>query len=371
MHPPANPTTSEGALSDPRQRYVRSTLLLLGCAATMATATASVLHTLQPDGLALNRWLPALMSIGIALATLRYWRHPDRLRSTIWITWLITAVGLAGPAWYFSIGAWGAQARLVDTLPPITAVLLPLLLVMVIFARPRFAWAACSTVWLLVAAPVLAYLAAHPDELWSPRGLDLAIAFGPVSLIIPLLIPLLRGVERRIETLQQDGERLQALAERDALVGVYNRRAGERFLSALLANAGHGAALVLFDVDHFKRVNDSYGHPAGDAVLVEIGRRCGALLGGNDLFARWGGEEFLIVAPGLGGAAGVRLAERLREAVRARPIAPVGLVTASFGVTEIRPDDTLGQVLQRADEALYLAKANGRDRVELLGPGAH
>ncbi|MGQ0800242.1 MAG: GGDEF domain-containing protein [Pseudomarimonas sp.] len=358
--------TATGALRDPRQRYVRNTALLLLLMSALATGTAATLHALQENALLVDRVVPLLMSLCFLALAFRYWRQPEMLQSTIWLSWSIAVVGLAIPAWRSVVIAIHTSQWLVDTLPPITAVLLPLLLVMVVLAHPRNAWWASGVAWLAIASPVLVYLLLHPAQLWTPRGLDLVIAYGPASMFIPLLIPLLRGVERRIETLQEDGERLQALAERDVLVGLYNRRAGERFLSTLLANAraGHSAALILFDVDHFKRVNDQHGHPAGDAVLVEIGRRCAALLDEQDIFARWGGEEFLVVSPGSHGKAAEQLAQRLCAAVRASPITPVGTVTASFGVTSVRVGDTLGQVLQRADDALYRAKANGRDRVE-------
>lgn len=356
---------ADGALSDPRQRYVRSTICLLLAVAALASASAAVLHALQPAGQLVNKLLPLLMALGFGLVLIRYWRHPERLRSTVWLGWLVAVGGLAAPSWIFVLAAWGGARSLVDSLPPITAVLLPLLLAMVVFARPRFAWMACAGAWLMIAAPVLLYLIAHPQQLWTPRGLDLAIAFGPASMFIPLLIPLLRGVEQRIETLQQDGERLQSLAERDVLVGLYNRRAAEQRLSGLMAHADAPLAVLLFDVDRFKQVNDQFGHAAGDAVLIEIGRRCSVLLRDADVFARWGGEEFLVVMPGADAADGERLAQRLRTAIRAGPISPVGDVSASFGVSVRWTDDTLAQLLQRADEALYRAKANGRDRVEV------
>ena len=353
-----------GSLRDPAQRHLRGTVLLVTAVAAVASASAGVLHTLQPHGAPMDRVLPWVMAVAFVAIALHYWRRPERLRFTVWSSWAVAIGGLAAPVWVVALDAWSGQRSLVAALPPITAVLLPLLLIMVVFARPRFAWWACAIAWLSIAAPVLTFLMYHPAELWTPRGLDMAIAFGPASLFIPLLIPFLRGVERRIESLQHDGERLQVLAERDVLSGLYNRRAGERFLATLLANTGAGAALVLFDLDHFKRINDTHGHPAGDAVLVEIGRRCAALLDAGDIFARWGGEEFLVVLPGAGRERGERLARQMREAVRTTPIAQVGVVTASFGVTGVTAGDTLAQVLQRADEALYRAKANGRDRVE-------
>jgi diguanylate cyclase (GGDEF)-like protein len=211
-------------------------------------------------------------------------------------------------------------------------------------------------------------LAAHLPQLWTPRGLDLVLALGPGALFVPLLVPLLRGIERRFHALRAEGERLQALAERDVLIGLYNRRAGERFLSTLLAHARDDAALVLFDIDHFKRINDRHGHPAGDAVLIEVGRRCAARLGRDDIFARWGGEEFLVLVRGTREDGGLSAAEHLRRAVCELPIEPVGTVSASFGVARFRPSDTVATWVARADTALYAAKSAGRRL--MVPPGA-
>src|SRR5690606_28987391 len=115
-------------------------------------------------------------------------------------------------------------------LPPVGAVFLPTVLVMALFARPLHALWAALVAWLAIGAPVIAYLLLHPAELWTPRGLDLALALGPMALIVPLLVPVMRGVEDRFRAMRQEGDRLQALAERDVLIGLYNRRAGERFL---------------------------------------------------------------------------------------------------------------------------------------------
>jgi diguanylate cyclase (GGDEF)-like protein len=356
-----------GALRDSRQRYVRASGLLLLCAAVMCSVGAAFLHIEQPRSHPLNQAIPMLMGVAFSVLLLRFWLRPAYLLSTIWLGWMTGILGLATPAWWFAIEAWSSPLRLIDTLPPVTPLLLPLLLVMAVFARPRFALQACLSAWLLIATPVLAYLLLHPDEFWTPRGLDLVIAFGPASLFIPLLIPLLRGVERRLRTLQADGVRLQALAERDPLLDMHNRRAGERFLDRIASQASDRAGLILFDIDRFKRINDTHGHPAGDRVLIEIGRRAASLIGSADLLIRWGGEEFLIVMPGATDSEAEQLAQRLCRAVREPPVPPVGRVTASFGVTTLAPGDDPSCSLQRVDEALYRAKANGRDRVERAG----
>ncbi len=363
MHDPAASPSPTTPLRDARLHFVRRTALWLLILGALGVGLVAVLHWLQPEARLLSKIMPPLFSLSLAALAYRQWRQPERLATTLWTAWTVSVIALATPAWVFTVLAWRGPPSLVDSLPPIGAAFLPLVLVMALFARARHAGWATVTAWLLIAAPVLAYFLFHGEELRSPRGLDLMLALGPISLFVPLLIPLLRGVELRFHALHQEGERLQALAERDVLIGLYNRRAGERFLATLIAHANDDAVLILFDIDHFKRINDRFGHPAGDTVLIEVGRRCAALLGRDDIFARWGGEEFLIVLPGAPRDAGRAVAERLRQAINAEAIADVGHVSASFGVTALRQTDTLAEVIQRADEALYRAKAEGRNRV--------
>ncbi len=364
----AEPTVESAAataspMRDARQHFVQRSALLLHLLAAGAAGMIAVLHWLEPVPTPLNQFTPALLSLVFLALAWRQWSAPEHMVSTLWMGWCAVLIGLATPVWYFIWLALQGQQTLIDHLPPVGAVFLPTVLVMALFARPRHALWATLISWSAIGAPVIVYLLMHPSELWSPRGLDLAMALGPMALMVPLLVPVMRGVEERFQALRQEGERLQALAERDVLIGLYNRRAGERFLSTLLAHARDDAALILFDIDHFKRINDNFGHPAGDAVLIEVGKRCAAQLGRDDILARWGGEEFLVVLPSVPADQLEVIAERLRGAIHAMPIDPVGMVSASFGVTSVQPQDTLGEVLQRVDDALYRAKAAGRNCV--------
>jgi diguanylate cyclase (GGDEF)-like protein len=122
----------------------------------------------------------------------------------------------------------------------------------------------------------------------------------------------------------------------------------------------------MLDIDHFKSINDQYGHPAGDAVLRALVQTCKAGLRAVDTVARWGGEEFLLVLPGTGAAAAMSVAERLRSDIAAIRVAVPGgalvSLTASIGVAE-RADVGQNELLRRADMALYAAKTGGRNRV--------
>ncbi len=168
--------------------------------------------------------------------------------------------------------------------------------------------------------------------------------------------------------LQLEARDLASKAHTDPLTGALNRQGLREVLMRRLHVAGHvdeEMAVVFMDLDHFKRINDEYGHDAGDEVL----RRFAAVIRGevrsSDKLARWGGEEFLLLCPETDVPHAVTMLDKLRAAL-ARQDWPHGLrVTSSFGVTSLKPDEDIGAAIKRADGALYLAKANGRNRVEI------
>lgn len=194
-------------------------------------------------------------------------------------------------------------------------------------------------------------LLARPVRRWLRRSIT-AIASGRERLYLVVL---------RDITLERD-----ALAERereiatDALTGIPNRRAAQARAQEV-GRRGHMTSVALFDIDYFKRVNDTFGHAKGDEVLQVVAKTLVQQACGSDLVARWGGEEFVaIIGAELPGACA--LCERAREAVARLEIPGVGRISISAGVSAITDDfDT---ALERADAALYRAKGNGRNRVE-------
>ena len=128
---------------------------------------------------------------------------------------------------------------------------------------------------------------------------------------------------------------------------------------------GEPVTLVLCDIDYFKAVNYRYGHQAGDQVLIEFSRRISTNLRAVDDFARWGGEEFMILLSHTNAASAQSVAEKLCRMIADAPFADVGTVTASFGVAEREPGELLKRWIQRVDEALYASKEAGRNTVTL------
>ena len=160
---------------------------------------------------------------------------------------------------------------------------------------------------------------------------------------------------------------MHQMAYTDALTGLINRRGMQQRLESELERArryNRPFALILADIDHFKKVNDTYGHSVGDQVLREVAGRLAQNLRDSDSLARWGGEEFLILAPETNLHQAHLLAQRLREAISERPISGL-VITLSLGVACYRQGDSVAGLLSRADEAMYQAKANGRNQVVL------
>ncbi len=159
---------------------------------------------------------------------------------------------------------------------------------------------------------------------------------------------------------------LEYRAAHDPLTDLFNRAKIQQLLRTAHATyQRHGApyALLLFDVDHFKHVNDRFGHSAGDAVLWDMARRIEPVLRETDHIGRWGGEEVLVLASQVDEAGAAVLAERIRQTVAATPFQGVGTVTISIGVAAVTPQVSLEGLEQRVDQALYAAKDAGRNSV--------
>ncbi|WP_414156984.1 diguanylate cyclase [Pseudomonas sp. BNK-15] len=162
-------------------------------------------------------------------------------------------------------------------------------------------------------------------------------------------------------------EDLRTLSVTDALTGIHNRRYFQERLKAELDRAQRDdqeLAVIMLDIDHFKRINDQYGHAVGDHVLRSLCQRIGQRLRRTDVFCRLGGEEFMVLCPGSNAEQARLLAMELWQGVRNVPVDGVGKVTASFGVAGWRPGEGADALLLRADAGVYAAKQAGRDRVE-------
>lgn len=177
-------------------------------------------------------------------------------------------------------------------------------------------------------------------------------------------------LSQEIEVRQRLEGELRELVHRDHLTGISNRRhffdQADHSLARSLAN-GTPVSLLIVDIDYFKQINDTYGHMHGDEVLKTLVGVCRSALGDVDMLARLGGEEFVVLLPGADLAAASAMAERLRSEAQRTPVRLQDATlyfTISLGVAQWQPEESLPVLMRRADEALYCAKYNGRNRCE-------
>ena len=353
-------------LSRDRRQQIRlaqaglANLLMLGCV-VMA-------NVLSRAGIADGRWIPiwTVFSVGGMLAIfalirsgrVMHWRDPS-----LTLQQMFYAVSCAAVAYCIT-----GSARAVVI--PILAVVLMFgmfgmtrrqVLVVGIYTLASFG--AASIYWLQVAEPA--------------QGIESELArFTMVAIVMAGVLVLTGRLQHMRERLQDQHRaladalvRIGELATRDELTGCFNRRAMiERMSEESLRCARNGAALcvVLLDLDHFKRINDSYGHAAGDEVLRGFAEIARSRLRATDVLARWGGEEFLLM---LGSTDAVhaqpcvqRLLDGLAEA-RFSCLSGQTVVTCSAGLAEYRDGESITAVIERSDRALYRAKDEGRNRV--------
>ena len=189
--------------------------------------------------------------------------------------------------------------------------------------------------------------------------LNLAISAGVCVIVLAIASITVGGYQRRLEQ----------MATTDKLTGLANRQAFEAMVThdlAVAGRAGQPVSGLLFDIDHFKAINDRYGHLAGDQVLRAFAAQLRARLRDSDLLCRWGGEEFIAMLPGAPLAEAQRIAEEVRRTLGLAPIRADGHdipVTVSIGAAQARPGEGEEALVRRLDEALYAAKNDGRDRV--------
>ena len=178
----------------------------------------------------------------------------------------------------------------------------------------------------------------------------------------------LHQINRLNSELQRANQQLKEIAHTDSLTKIWNRYRMELAIDAELASAkryGHPCSVLLFDVDHFKSVNDTHGHEIGDQVLAGLAEQVQSKLRSSDYFGRWGGEEFIVLAAHNSLEEALCLAERLRQHIETVTFKKVGKLTVSIGMAQALPEhESRRQLLERADIAMYKAKQSGRNRVE-------
>jgi diguanylate cyclase (GGDEF)-like protein len=175
--------------------------------------------------------------------------------------------------------------------------------------------------------------------------------------------------KKLLETIQVKHQKTEKKAYFDSLTGMYNRYKFNEIFNEELKRAqrySHIFSIAIIDIDKFKNFNDTYGHLIGDEVLVMIAQHVNSNVRSTDVFARWGGEEFVVLFKETSVDVAKMVAENLKDEIQKLHHDIAGGITASFGVTQYIEGDTLGSIFKRCDEALFIAKENGRNQIEVL-----
>jgi diguanylate cyclase (GGDEF)-like protein len=341
-------------LSLREQRYL---IRLLGLIAVSAGASALLLHLAEGSLLPAFRYLLlAFLGVGVmqislaglvrgaALLTLTFLLVP-----IIFVTFWLCLYPLEGT----SI----AQTSIVGllTIFPVVFCLQFVLL------RPSDA-----LFWTVTEIALLILLSAPRAVSTQGSSVFLSGAFLPFIILISygsnlFLLKYVADLVRKLRAAKEETAQLEEVAFYDVLTGLLNRRGAETFLQQVLADAqrtGDAFSVALLDLDHFKAINDTYGHLVGDELLRQFAGQFKVSLRAGDVLGRWGGEEFLLITLHTPASLHATLAHRLKESWQ-HPT-----VTFSAGLAAYQKGDTLQTLIQRADEILYLAKSRGRDRVE-------
>jgi diguanylate cyclase (GGDEF)-like protein len=288
---------------------------------------------------------------------------PRSDRALAWMRWPLLAIAACAAAPWFAPGWW-----IEDALSFALLVLAPMLLGAGLFAwqrgghRGAYYLCAWTPGLLFVIVRALQLILHWPQPAWLEFALPAAFAFASIVLAF--------GLADHIVSIRHERDVAHRLVEHDMLTGVLNRRAIlARLRTAFLAarEKNRPLAVLFLDLDHFKRVNDSYGHRAGDQCLRAVIAPIASELRQGDALGRYGGEEFLVVLPGASVANAEGVAERIRQRVEELPMLVSGVrvgLTLSIGVATLEagvmtPDD----LIERADAALYLSKTGGRNLV--------
>lgn len=174
-------------------------------------------------------------------------------------------------------------------------------------------------------------------------------------------------MKTKVDELHNMTTSLEQQATIDRLTNIYNRDKFEELFDEIMNDIKYSQkelSLIIFDIDHFKIINDTYGHQAGDSVLRELGSLISSNIKKSDIYARWGGEEFVILLPHTNLEGGYMFAQKLRKLIAGHEFRGIGKLTASFGVGEYIINEDKVTLFEKVDKALYLAKNNGRNRVE-------
>ncbi|MBA2667907.1 MAG: GGDEF domain-containing protein [Trueperaceae bacterium] len=344
-----------------RKRGIYLLLLMLGSTGAAVAFVQNALNPAGATGVALTT--AATAAICLALAGLTLWRRiPLAALEKL-------LLGVAVVVICVSV-ATGLYLTPPDDLV-LRGVVATMLWMPLIFVFCAIAFDGVTSLRYSLAAYALIVLLTLPHAIATRSGTGVTDGiFVPLQAylayaVIIVALYFFSDLQERAFTMEETARTMRRLANTDALTTLANRRhAEEQFVRELRRAERYGRmfSVLMIDIDHFKDLNDRHGHHAGDEVLVDLARRIERMVRAADTIARWGGEEFLLLAPETSLADAQRLAEMIRHHVDANALAERYRITISLGVATYRAGDTVQSVVARADAALYLAKREGRNQ---------
>lgn len=360
-------TEPVAAIHDSDRRRARL-LAWLQLALVAAAALILPVVLVTSPGDAARRFSYPVLVTGVILVLLLAYRL-GRAGHYTGSAWLTVAVITAGP--WASVGL--EHAFLSANIVPLVFIIVPILLASMLLSGPATALLAAIQLTGLLLVPVI-----YSDiNTASWPGLVIFVSLTSVLCIVAAAISHqdLAQIAAQTRQLSLNEARLREQSVRDVLTGLFNRRYLEETMPRELARAErlHGPlGLLLLDIDHFKRVNDTYGHAVGDDVLRQLGNLLKSNVRGSDIACRYGGEEFVLLLPEAAREVTCQRAETLRAGAKSLTVShqgrPIEPITISIGVAAFPADGaTPAALLKSADDALYRAKREGRDRTAVAG----
>lgn len=304
---------------------------------------------------------------GIVMASslaLVLWRRPQSLRFVVKTMYLYIAGGISVKLIYllfWNAGALYSQLLWVDPWMSVS-----FLLSFLILSSRIATWLSSAVlgVWVIISA---VFVAVHFGTAQGREALLILSQTYFAQCIFIVFMSLYARLRGLYLVSRKSALRMEKIANTDFLLGTANRRSMQDELIKEMNRATETRtpfSVILMDIDGFKQINDRYGHDIGDAVLVEIASAVLDVVKSPNLFGRWGGDEFLLLAPDTNGIETYGLAQEIRSALEMYEF-QIGRATASFGVAEFWIGENMDSLLKRADEALYQCKKLGRNRVEV------
>lgn len=349
---PAN----QNQASDPFKR--RMMLAIIALAEVGTLCAWAIMARRQVPGIEVGIWGTTTAYLaGLFVVTWRRWLS----QLVVDLACLVFMAGLCG-AW-MALCLYSPRYSAPIYIEPLYLWILVIHVFAFALAGHRISLAVSLVVFALFLGISLPYLVQHTGARYANFTIQLHV----VSAVLIAALYFFSSYQHRLRLAQVTVEQLAELSNTDDLTRLPNRRRMAAVISAGLARvtaAGPAFAVMLIDIDQFKTINDRYGHAAGDEALVALASRAREVLRGGDTIGRWGGDEFVVVLPGMGAEAAAGKADALCRHVAAQALAAGQPFTISCGAAVATPGDDCDSLLRRADRALYAAKQNGRNRAE-------